>query len=84
MGIREYSPVRIRRLLRPSEAYDGWRLNSRPPNVGDEGIVVDVLNAPGAPDTYVYVVESRECIEPGGAPIWLGEFSVEELEPLDT
>jgi hypothetical protein len=84
MGFREYSLVRIRRLLRPSEAYDGWRSNLRSPRTGDEGIVVDILNAPGVPGTYLYIVECRECIEPGGEPLWLGEFSEEELEPLDT
>jgi hypothetical protein len=83
MVFREYSLVRIRLLLRSSKAYDGYRINSRPPRVGDVGTVVDVMGSPGVPDSYVYTVECRECIEPGGSPLWLSEFSEEELEPLN-
>jgi hypothetical protein len=79
----EYSAVRIRQLLRPPETYNAYKTNSRPPQLGDAGTVVDVMGSPGVPDTYGYIVECRECIEPGGAPLWRGEFSAEELEPIE-
>jgi len=68
--------VRVRQLLRPREAYDGWKLNRRPPLVGDVGTIVDILHAPGAPDDYVV-----ECIGPDGVTEWLGDFSADEIEP---
>jgi hypothetical protein len=82
MVFREYSAVRIRQLLRPPETYNAYKINSRPPQLGDAGTVVDVMGSPGVPDSYVYLVESRECVQPGGAPVWLGEFTEVELEPL--
>lgn len=70
-----YSTVRIRRLVAPAEAYDGWRMNQRPPRAGDEGTLIDVLHAPGLPDRYV--VESSA---PDGTTVWLADFAAEELE----
>jgi hypothetical protein len=70
--------VRIRQLLRPPEEYDGWRVNKRPPQVGDTGTIVDILQAPGAPDDYVV-----EASGPDGVSVWLGDFSAEELEPVE-
>jgi len=84
MVFPEYSSVGIRQLLRPVETYDGYRINSRPPKVGDGGTVVDVMGSPGVPDSYVYIVECTECVKPGGAPMRLGEFTEVELQPLVT
>ena len=53
-------------LLRPPETYNAYKINSRPPQLGDVGTVVDVMGSPGVPDSYVYIVECRECVEPGG------------------
>ncbi len=75
--LRQYDVVRVVQLLRPAEAYDGWGLNQRPPQVGDVGTIVEILQAPGLPDDYVV-----ECVGPGGRPIWLGDFFEEELAPL--
>ena len=76
-SLRQYGLVRIRQLLQPPTEYDGWRVNQRPPAVGDVGTLLDILTAPGLPDRYV--VESSG---PDGVAVWLGDFAAEELEPL--
>ena len=73
-----YTQVRIRRLLGPPDSYDPWRLNQRPPQVGDVGWCVDLLQAPGLPDHYVV-----ELCGPDGAAVWLAEFVAEELEAFN-
>ena len=75
MPFEEYSLVRVRQLLHPPAHYDGWCINQRPPQVGDTGYVIDILQAPGLPDNYVV-----ECSGPDGVDIWLGDFTAEELE----
>lgn len=69
--------VRVRQLLQPATEYDGWRVNQRPPQVGDVGTLLDVLHAPGLPDRYV--VESSGG---DGITVWLVDFAAEELEPI--
>ncbi len=78
MSLPQYSLVRIRMLLRAPDSYDGWRVNQRAPQIGDRGTIVDILQAPSMPD--LYVVESSD---PGGITSWLGEFTAEELEPVE-
>lgn len=76
--LKEYAVVRIRRLLHAPEHYNGWRVNQRSPQIGDRGTIVDILQAPGAPDSYVV-----ECSGQDGVAIWLGDFTSEELESDD-
>ena len=76
-SLEQYALVRIRQLLQPPAEYDGWRLNRRPPQVGDLGTVLDILHVPGLPERYV--VESSGA---DGVTVWLGDFAAEELEPL--
>ena len=76
-SLQQYGLVRIRQLLQPPDAYNGWQVNQRPPQVGDVGALLDVLHAAGRPDRYV--VESSGA---NGVSVWLGDFSAEELEPL--
>jgi hypothetical protein len=78
MALEQYGMVRVRTLLKPPDAYDGWRLNQRPPHVGDVGCIVEILHAAGLPDCYV--VESSGT---DGITIWLGDFSEDELEPME-
>lgn len=75
--LREYQEVRVRLLLRPPGAYDGWGFNQRAPRVGDVGTLLDILETPGAETGYVV-----ECSGPGGGTIWLGDFTAAELEPV--
>ncbi len=75
--LKQYGLVRVRQLLHAPEHYDGWRLNQRPPRVGDKGCIVDILQAPGLPDCYVV-----ECSGADGIDIWLADFNKEELEAL--
>ena len=75
--LKQYELVRVRQLLQPAVEYDGWRVNQRPPQVGDLGTLLDILQAPGLPDRYV--VESSEA---DGITVWLGDFAAEELEAL--
>jgi len=70
-----YTSVRVRQMLQPNESYDPWRLNHRSPQVGDVGVFIDVLRAPGAPDRYVVEMSGSD-----GVPVWLAEFFAEELE----
>ncbi len=72
--LKEYSFVRVRQLLRAPDHYNGWNVNKRPPQVGDEGTIVDVLQAPGLPDSYVVESSGKD-----GVTIWLGNFTAEEL-----
>lgn len=69
--------VRVRQLLHAPDHYNGWKLNQRPPQVGDRGSIVDILHAPNAPDVYVV-----ECSGADGVDIWLAEFAAEEIEAL--
>ena len=75
--LRQYEQVRLRQLLRPPEAYDGWALNQRPPQVGDVGCLVDILQAAGVTNSYVV-----EFSGPDGVIVWMGDFSTSELEPV--
>jgi hypothetical protein len=75
---RLYGRVLVKRLLRPSESYDGWGVNQRPPLAGDTGCLIEILQASGVPDAYVV-----ERSGPGGVTEWLCEFAADELEPLD-
>lgn len=76
-NLRLYELVRIRQLLQDGASYDGWCVNRRAPQVGDVGRFIDLLHAPGLPDRYV--VESSDS---EGVTIWLGDFLLEELEPV--
>jgi hypothetical protein len=82
MDLREHSRVRIRQLVRSPDAYDDLGWNRRPPQVGDIGIVLSAYHPLDSPESYFYTVECAECIESGGAPVWLGDFSAEELEAV--
>jgi hypothetical protein len=64
-------------LVQPPSDYDGWRLNKRPPRIGDVGTLLDILHADGLPDRYVV-----ECCETNGTAVWLADFHSDELEPL--
>lgn len=73
-----YGLVRIVQLLHPPEAYDGWRLNRRPPQVGDIATIVEIRQAAGLPTTYIL-----ESCAPDGTTIWLGDFDAAEIVPAD-
>ncbi len=73
--LKPFVCVRVRCVLHDARSYDGWRINQRPPQVGDYGTVLDVLSAPNLPDKYV--VES--CL-PDGSSLWLADFFAEEIE----
>ena len=42
--------VRIAKLLRAPEEYDGWKVNQRAPVVGDVGALLDIVHGPGLED----------------------------------
>ena len=77
MTLLEYSDVRILRLLQPATSYDPWRLNVRPPCIGDVGTIVEVRRSSGLPDTYVVENSGSD-----GVAIWLAVFLPEELGPV--
>jgi hypothetical protein len=69
----ENSLVEVVELLHSPEHYDGWKVNQRPPAIGDRGVVVDRLSE----DDYIV-----ECSGPDGVDIWLGDFKRRELRLL--
>jgi hypothetical protein len=72
-----YELVRVVKLLRPIPEYDSWGINTRAPQIGDIGTYIDLLISPGLPDHYIV-----ESVGPDGVPIWLSEFTLDEIEPL--
>ena len=78
MQLRQYKLVRIRQLLHSPEEYDGWRINQRPPRVGDIGTIVDIIHVPGLPVDYVV-----EACMSDGTTLWLSDFLEEELAPVE-
>jgi hypothetical protein len=72
--LKEFSQVKIVKLLHPSEHYDGysWGSNQCPPRIGDIGTIVHILTTSAYPKSYV-VENSR----------WLGDFEAEELEVVE-
>ena len=68
--------MEVAKLLRPPARCDGWRVNRRPPTVGDRGTIVDVLHAAGRTG---YIVEAYG---PHGATLWLGVFDRGDLRPV--
>jgi hypothetical protein len=75
--LKFYDVVRVIKVVRPVEDYDGWRINQRGPQVGDIGVFIELLQAPNLPDHYVV-----ECSGSDGITIWLGEFLIDEIEPV--
>ena len=78
MTFKQYGLVRVRKLLRAADQYDGWEVAKRAPRVGDVGTVLDILERPDVPTGYVV-----ECLDGDPSPEWLSIFSAEELEPVD-
>lgn len=76
--LQHHHLARIVQLRHALEEYDGWRLNHRPPHVGEVGIIVDILEAPGLRKKYVL-----ECSASDGTTIWLGDFDAEEIDAVD-
>jgi len=58
--LRLYDRVRVWRLLRDADSYDGWRVNRRPPRGDEIGTFIDLLHNPGLPDHYI--VESSDSL----------------------
>jgi len=73
----QYSLIRVIKILRSAENYDGWHINQRPPRIGDIGTIVEVLHAPNLPIDYVV-----ECSNNDGTDIWLSLFYAEEIEAI--
>lgn len=74
-ALKPFVCVRVRYLRNEGSSHDGWRVNQRPPQVGDCGTVLDVLSAPNLPNKYV--VESSL---PDASSLWLADFFAEEIE----
>jgi hypothetical protein len=73
-ALPEYSQVEVVELLHAPEHYDGWKVNKRPPVIGDRAVVVERLSN----DDYIV-----ECSGPDGVDIWLGDFKRRELRVID-
>ena len=73
--LEQYQLVRVRQLLQPPSEYDGWRVNKRPPKIGDVGTLVDILHADGLKERFVV-----ECCKTDGTTVWLADFDRDELD----
>lgn len=71
--------ARVRALLHDPAHYNGWGVNLRPPEVGNIGIIIDILRAQSGAVGYVVEGSRRE----DGENLWLSDFSAEELEAVD-
>jgi hypothetical protein len=76
--LEPYATVRIRQLTQPLEDYDPWRVNVRPPHVGETGTLIEVLTADGLPNKYVV-----ERCDSDGIDEWLCDFWAEEIELVE-
>ncbi len=75
--MRQYDVVRVLSVAGEPADRNGWRVNQRTPQVGDTGMIVEILQADGQPDLFVV-----ECSDPDGTTVWLSEFQEFELEPV--
>jgi hypothetical protein len=74
-ALKPFVVVRIKQLLGQPDEYDGWRVNTRSPQIGDTGTLIDILSTLELPNKYVV-----ERCAPDGTTIWLVDFFAEELE----
>lgn len=75
----KFDTVRIQRLLRSNRPYGGVSSLSRPPQVGDHGVIVFVYRF--AAESPSYLVAG---IDPQGRTLWLADFTAEELGPAES
>ena len=76
--LNQYGLVRVRKILRSADEYDGWRINQRPPQIGDIGTIVEILQASNLPTCYVV-----ECSNSYGNTIWLSDFYAGEIDAIE-
>ncbi len=75
--LKLYDMVRVVKMCRPIEDYEGWGGSKRSPQVGDKGAFIELLQAPNLPDHYVV-----ESVTPDGDTLWISEFLIDEIEPI--
>lgn len=75
-NFHEYDVVQVTQLIQPDRHYDGSDGIKRPPQIGDQGTIVDI--SPKA-DSWCVV----ECLDSDGATIWLADFSSDELQLVE-
>ena len=75
--LNQYTLIRVTKILRSADKYDGWRINQRSPQIGDIGTIVEILHAPNLPIDYVV-----ECSDSNGITIWLSDFFADEIETI--
>jgi hypothetical protein len=76
--LKQYSIVRIVKMIRSPNEYDDWGFNQRDPQIGDAGVLIDMLHAPNLPDKYVVENTGKD-----GAPIWMSDFFADEIETVE-
>jgi hypothetical protein len=73
---KEYDVVKIGQLLLDHRPFEGSKSVSRPPQVGDVGMIVHVGENTSGKTYYIEMVDSQ------GYTIWLADFLPEELLPI--
>jgi hypothetical protein len=73
--LEQYSVVRVVKLMRPINDYNGWNINKRPPQIGDIGTIVEILQAQNLPIHYLV-----ESVDTRGYTIWLSDIETGEIE----
>jgi hypothetical protein len=54
-----------------------WRINQRPPQIGDIGAIVEILQVTNLLTAYVV-----ECSNQDGTAVWVSEFFAEEIAAI--
>jgi hypothetical protein len=70
--LEEFDTVRVCQLIGSADSHVAMSGRTRPPAVGDEGVVIDWTQTPGKDDPL-----SRIIVE---SPDWLAVFRRDELE----
>lgn len=74
--LSKFDNVRVVQLVRPNRPYGGISCYSRPPQAGDQGVVVFVYRFGAQPPAYVVA-----GMDAHGRTLWVADFTAEELEP---
>ncbi len=76
----QYSMVRVKALLQPDDAYNGWGVNRRVPAIErHQAPLLMSFRVPCLPTAYVV-----ECSNSDGATEWLADFVEDELDACET
>ena len=72
-----YEMIRIIKISKSEDDYDGFGINTRKPQIGDVGTIVEIIKTNN--NGNVYIVESTSV---DGKPIFLSLFNEDEIDSM--